>query len=452
MEYKDKYRFSSIVNIFHVYLSGVNLHYKHNKMLNTDNPLYSSNVLYHQIGMVLSLSSQSISLYDLSSKSNALAVNYKDILGATFTNSSEMPYLTLYTYFHNNSSTRIFQKHLIHSPNYYEIARFIQSMTFLSRPPHPSEAFYKRRQLIFINPFSGKGQALQSWEYIQEMFECCTIEVILTTHRNHAKEYIQDMDITSVDSIAVMSGDGLMHEVFNGLTSRPDKDLASKLPVVIIPGGSSNAMAFYLCEKSKETFNLQNCAYIAIRGKPTDLDAMCIERFNKEPVYSFMSICWGIIADIDIESEVLRFCGTMRFNIFALWRVLKLKRYQGSLVMHSEQGDTVIQTDFVSFICLNIPYLGASLHTAPKADLNDGLNHLLIIPGTASRKNIAYSLLNINEGDRYINNDSVSYYRSKDWSLIPNEPRGRFSIDGENYEPEAIRVRVLEGYFRTLIL
>ena len=325
-------------------------------------------------------------------------------------------------------------------------------MTFLSRPPGASERFYKRRLLIFVNPVSGKGQAVRAWESVREMFECLDIEVILTTHRNHAQEYIQDIDITSFNAIVVISGDGLMHEVYNGLVSRPDKDVACKIPVFILPGGSSNAMAYYLCEKSKEEFSLINCAYIAIKGKPVPLDANCIERANKPRIYSFMSICWGIIADIDIESEFLRFCGTLRFDIIGFWRALYLKKYRGSLILHKDSGDTMIQTEFISFLSLNIPYLGASLHTAPKADLNDGLNHLLIIPGTASRKNVISSLLSIGNGERYLNNESVSYYRSKEWSLIPDGEGGVFSIDGENYEPEAIRVKVLEGYFRTLTL
>lgn len=47
--------------------------------------------------------------------------------------------------------------------------------------------------------------------------------------------------------------------------------------------------------------------------------------------YSFLSIGWGLIADIDIESERLRILGGNRFAVWALVRTLSLRRYPGRL-------------------------------------------------------------------------------------------------------------------------
>lgn len=47
--------------------------------------------------------------------------------------------------------------------------------------------------------------------------------------------------------------------------------------------------------------------------------------------YSFLSIGWGLIADIDIESERLRILGGGRFTVWALVRALSLRRYAGRL-------------------------------------------------------------------------------------------------------------------------
>lgn len=45
----------------------------------------------------------------------------------------------------------------------------------------------------------------------------------------------------------MVAGDGLPHEVYNGLMERPDAESAIKMPVGIIPGGSADGLARSLC-------------------------------------------------------------------------------------------------------------------------------------------------------------------------------------------------------------
>lgn len=42
----------------------------------------------------------------------------------------------------------------------------------------------------------------------------------------------------------------------------------------------------------------------------------------RERIYSFLSITWGIIADVDIESEKYRSLGNARFTVGAVSRIL----------------------------------------------------------------------------------------------------------------------------------
>jgi sphingosine kinase len=39
-------------------------------------------------------------------------------------------------------------------------------------------------------------------------------------------------------------------------------------------------------------------------------------------LYSFLSVGWGLLADIDIESEVLRNLGSPRFTIYSVARLI----------------------------------------------------------------------------------------------------------------------------------
>ncbi len=58
-----------------------------------------------------------------------------------------------------------------------------------------------------------------------------------TTHRYHAKEIARDLNIRQYDAIVSISGDGVLHEVVNGLMERPDAVVAHKLPLGAIPAG-----------------------------------------------------------------------------------------------------------------------------------------------------------------------------------------------------------------------
>lgn len=47
--------------------------------------------------------------------------------------------------------------------------------------------------------------------------------------------------------------------------------------------------------------------------------------------FGFLSVSWGLIADIDLESENLRCCGNARFTWAGVWRILCLRQYQAQL-------------------------------------------------------------------------------------------------------------------------
>lgn len=48
-------------------------------------------------------------------------------------------------------------------------------------------------------------------------------------------------------------------------------------------------------------------------------------------MYSFLSVGWGFISDIDIESERLRAIGGQRFTVWSVARLLDLRTYKGKL-------------------------------------------------------------------------------------------------------------------------
>jgi sphingosine kinase len=113
---------------------------------------------------------------------------------------------------------------------------------------------------------------------------------------------------------------------------RPDYATAIKMPIGCVPGGSGNGLAHainYAVGDSHSPPILASTLNIA-RGKQSAMDLVKITT-SKETMYSFLSIGWGLIADIDIESERLRIVGGFRFTVWALVRTAALRKYKGRL-------------------------------------------------------------------------------------------------------------------------
>ena len=51
------------------------------------------------------------------------------------------------------------------------------------------------------------------------------------------------------------------------------------------------------------------------------MDLVNIQLPNQVRMYSFLSVAWGLIADVDYESERLRWMGGTRFVIYTLLRI-----------------------------------------------------------------------------------------------------------------------------------
>lgn len=126
------------------------------------------------------------------------------------------------------------------------------------------------------------------------------------------------------DGIVTVSGDGLIHEVVNGLYRRPDYlQLMATLSLGFIPGGSANGLVKAVLTQAGEEYGVMNAAYLIAKGRSMRMDLTEIEaEYQKDKIYSFLSTFWGVLADCDINSEVIRCVGSARFTI---WGKLKIR-------------------------------------------------------------------------------------------------------------------------------
>ncbi|KAF9995467.1 hypothetical protein BGZ79_010847 [Entomortierella chlamydospora] len=158
-----------------------------------------------------------------------------------------------------------------------------------------------RRILLLVNPNGGVGRAKTISDTIAKpMLEHSglTFHEKYTEYGKHAVDIAHKVDLKELDTLIVISGDGVLHEIINGLLTRPDWDQARHLPIGIIPAGSGNAIA-----TSIGTRNPIVATLAVIRGETSKLDIFSLSQLDRPRIYSMLMFSWGMMADADIESD-----------------------------------------------------------------------------------------------------------------------------------------------------
>ena len=176
-----------------------------------------------------------------------------------------------------------------------------------------------KQLLILINPASGTRLARKMFRNIVKPNldeRQLTYEVIETEYAGHAENLVMSM-VGLKDTyfaIVVISGDGLIHEVYNGLARRNDWNDVCDIPLGIVPGGSGNALNCSLLRQLQQpldginnlgaTWSGLNVAVGAAQNKTLPLDLLEVELANGSKIISFLGVTMGLVADVDIGNTL----------------------------------------------------------------------------------------------------------------------------------------------------
>ncbi|KAF9310851.1 sphinganine kinase lcb4 [Podila horticola] len=340
---------------------------------------------------------------------------------------------------------------------------------------------------VLVNPFGGQGHAKKLWENIAEPLvkaAGCTYDLTYTTHRYHAKEIAKDLNIRLYDAVICVSGDGVVHEVINGLMERHDAIIAHKLPIGAIPGG-------------------------VIKGRAMPVDLCSVTQGNGR-FFSFELQSFGLIADVDLGTEHMRWMGEARFTVSALGKLLSQATTRCELAYipvetnikriheqynearrrpvvwadqthdeldanHSsiddkfgkvtdsfrqEDGWVVENDEYITVVGAKMPWISKGSVTNPAAQPNDGCIDLLVFPKDIGRVAGLAVMIGVETGEHVFHKD-VRYMKVKAFRVSPKASSGFISMDGEHtpyqpYQVEAHRglvsVLSIEGSFDPLTL
>ncbi|XP_024519675.1 sphingosine kinase 2 [Selaginella moellendorffii] len=336
-----------------------------------------------------------------------------------------------------------------------------------------------KRLVVFINPFSGKGEAEEVYKRdVLPLLAAARIEVTkkVTQFQLHARDMAKSMNIAQYDGVICVSGDGILVEVLNGLLERPDWARAIKMPIGVVPAGSGNGMAKSLLDAAGEPCNARNATFAIIRGHTQAVDVATVVQ-GQTKFYSILLLTWGFVADVDIESEKYRWMGGLRFDFYSLIRILRLRRYNGVFayvpapgyedigapyngeldgmkvecdderrgraatgysgpVSSSLRSDwRVMEGAFVMVLLQNVPWASEDFNSAPESKFADGFLDLIVLRDCPRYKLIGL-LTSIQQG-KAVESKYLTYLKVKAFQIAPGGrvgsriQGGYIDVDGE---------------------
>lgn len=354
-----------------------------------------------------------------------------------------------------------------------------------------------RKILVFVNPVGGTKIAMNVWsDQVKPVLEDANIdiELVVTTHSNHARDVVTScVDLTTYTAIMPVGGDGLIFEVVNGITSREDgADMIQRVALAPIAGGTSNGLVKSILFENREQYNPVNSSFLAVRGSPHPLDLCEVTTCDEKCYSAFLILGWGIISDIDILSETMRFLGEARLYVAAVYFLVKKQYYRGRLQLklvdaqHTHKSSSMlsvsglepainplaaaqgadlqtkkgpnemdkvlidesagidtdtssneskangwltIEGDFLMVWVVQTSHASSSMLSGPGVTLNDGVLTVFVVQHL-KRHQLAQLLLEIDDGG-HVNHPCVQTYKCTEYVLEPLTEKGLFSLDGE---------------------
>ncbi|CAL5222109.1 g4421 [Coccomyxa viridis] len=193
----------------------------------------------------------------------------------------------------------------------------------------PRKKDTQRRLLIIVNPCSGRGKARHTFtKHVRPILEAAGfhLDVRETQGPGHATDIVKEAELQIFDAVVAVGGDGTIFEILQGYFHGEDWAQRVRAPFCLVPSGSGNALAANCGLWTPETAAIAIC-----KGRTRALDIFSVVQPPSRRYFAFLSIYYGMMANLDHGTDHLRWMGSMRFTLGAIHEVLRHRRYAATV-------------------------------------------------------------------------------------------------------------------------
>ena len=277
---------------------------------------------------------------------------------------------------------------------------------------------------VIINPFAGRRPSRWRADALRSALSPLGIEVTVrvTAARGDAQRFATEL-APRADALAVIGGDGTVHEAVNGIMSRP-------IPIAVIPSGSGNDLASLVdCPRTP-----RDLGAVLERGWAAELDVLDFgDRFC---VNSAGLGFEGLVNRL--SHRLARSAGHLRYAAALIQAMASVKCPHFTIV--TSAGDEISGEKLLVSIG-NGRRTGGAFYITPDAFPDDGLIDICVID-PMSRARMLWIMPRVFDGS-HIRHPEVHMLRAESLTV---EARGAYPmhIDGEFFEaaPNLRRITV----------
>ena len=193
-----------------------------------------------------------------------------------------------------------------------------------------------------------------------------TYEIKKSELQGHIVDIMASINFNEFDEFIGVGGDGTLYEVskrisiiifmsnhnfslkVQGIFVRKDWKEGMKKVIGIIPCGTGNGLSVSL-----GMLNTEEAAFSISKGNYKSLDISSVIQKGKR-YYSFLSLTWAIIADVDLGGDAYRWLGPLRVPLTGVKCILENKTYDAILKYVSPKPESIVKKDLKIWNSYNI--------------------------------------------------------------------------------------------------
>ena len=298
------------------------------------------------------------------------------------------------------------------------------------------------KTLLIANPAAQIGRAGSAAHHVIEAFRAALGEelfnVAYTEHAGHASDIAATVD-ADVRTVVALGGDGVVHEVANGIMRRERQDRPA---LAVIPAGSGNDYAATLGMSMK----VGTATRQILSGTRCFADAGCC---NGE--YFVETLSFGLDAAIALATEDLRVqTGRTGTALYAQAGIDQLLHHRVPLAYEATlhqadggEGDVHLKGESFIFAVQIGPTYGGHFKICPKARIDDGLFDICLAHPPMSARS-AVALFARAKNGWHTGDSRIEMHTARSLAVRFDEPPAA-QLDGEKLEGTAFDIAIEPG-------